>query len=447
MACAATSFSALFLTVMVSSAGAEERRVPAEPGALAKVIAGSASGDVLKLAPGRHSGPVVLDRPITLDGRNKALVEGDGTGSVITIKGEDIAVRGLEIRGSGSDHQKINAGVRLERTAVRAVVENNRLLGNLYGVDVHGAHDTVVRNNVIVGRQDRRMNDRGNGVYVWNAPGTLVEGNDIRYGRDGIFVNTSKRNTFRANLFRDLRFAVHYMYAHNSEVSDNVSIGNHLGYALMFSKKIRVTGNLSLRDKTHGLMLNYANSSIISGNLVRGGTHEKCTFIYNAHKNKIEGNRFEGCAIGIHFTAGSERNQITGNSFIANRNQVKYVGTKDVEWSNGGRGNFWSDHPAFDLDGDGRADGSFRPNDMMDHILWSQPAAKLLLGSPSVQLIRWSQAALPAILPGGVVDSHPSMHPTEIPVPDHVAIMERAAKPGWLERGMQNADVDPLARH
>ena len=31
---------------------------------------------------------------------------------------------------------------------------------------------------------------------------------------------------------------------------------------------------------------------------------------------------------------------------------------------------------------DGIADGVFRPNDLMDHILWSQPAAKLLTGAP-----------------------------------------------------------------
>jgi hypothetical protein len=46
-----------------------------------------------------------------------------------------------------------------------------------------------------------------------------------------------------------------------------------------------------------------------------------------------------------------------------------------VEWSLDGRGNYWSDHPAFDLNGDGIADSPFRPNDLMDRILWSQPAA------------------------------------------------------------------------
>jgi len=318
----------------------------------------------------------------------------------------------LTITGSGSEHEEIDSGVKVTKYAQGAQVTDNLLLGNLYGVDVHGGIDTLVARNVIEGRKDRRMNARGNGVYVWNAPGTIVEGNDIRWGRDGVFVNTSKRNIFRNNLFRDLRFAVHYMYANNSEVSGNVSMGNHLGYAVMFSKRVQITGNVSIGDRDHGLMLNYTNGGVISGNYVRGPTG-KCTFLYNAHKNDFTGNWFQGCDIGIHFTAGSEGNRIVGNAFVGNRVQVKYVSSKWVEWSDQGKGNYWSDFAAYDVDGNGIADTTYRPNDSMDHVLWTQPAAKLLLGSPAVQLVRWSQSNFPALLPGGVIDSFPMMNPNE----------------------------------
>ncbi len=416
------------------AATAAERYVPADPGALARIIALAEPGDVLILEPGRHFGPVTIDRQLTLDGRGNAIIDGNGVGSVVTVTANNVVVRGLELVGSGSSHQEIDSGVKLMQTAVGTQVIDNVLRGNLYGVDIHGARDSLVRGNTIVGRQDHRMNERGNGVYVWNAPGARVEKNDVRYGRDGIFSNSSRDNVFSGNLFRDLRFAVHYMYTNDSEISDNVSIGNHLGFALMFSDRIKVQGNMSLGDRDHGLMLNYANSSDISGNLVRGGA-EKCTFIYNAHRNLIFGNRFEGCEIGIHFTAGSERNAVTGNAFINNRTQVKFVGTSDVEWSFEGRGNFWSDHPVFDLDGNGIADSRYRPNDLMDHILWSQPSARLLLGSPAVQLIRWSQSSFPATLPGGVRDSHPLMRPVEITVPVDIAAMEAAATPEWRRGG------------
>lgn len=405
-----------WLAVAVSAATAE-RVVPSDPGALTRAIETAAAGEILLLAPGTHRGPVVINRPLRLDGGGVAVVDAGGSGSVITVAAPDVTITGLTIIGSGSKGEGLDAGITLTEAAQRAVVRGNRLLGNLVGVDVHGAPGAVVENNLIEGRQDHRMNDRGNGVYVWNAPGAKVTGNDIRWGRDGIFVNASSNNTFTGNRFRDLRFAVHYMYAHDSVISDNISIGNHLGYAVMYSDNVTVARNLSRGDRDHGVMLNYTNKSRIQQNRVESGG-DKCIFIYNAHKNRIEENRLERCQIGVHFTAGSERNTITGNAFVGNRTQVKYAGTRWVDWSAEGRGNYWSNFAAYDLNGDGIAEGTFRPNDSVDRILWTQPAARLLLGSPTVQLVRWSQSAFPALFPGGVVDSHPLMTPVNPALPE-----------------------------
>lgn len=429
------------LLLLGAPARAAEMVVAPGPGALSAAIAGASPGDVLRLLPGTHEGGVVIDRPLTLDGEPGAIVDGGGRGSVITVTVSDVTVRDLEITRSGSDNQAIDAGVEAVKGTARVVVEGNRLTDNMHGVDMHGCTDCTVRANVIEGRQSAHMLDRGNGVYVWNSPGLLVEGNDIRWGRDGIFSNTSKKDVIRGNTFRDLRFAVHYMYTGDSEISGNISVGNHLGYAIMFSNRVKVLDNLSLNDRDHGVMMNAANGGDVVGNLVRGGT-KKCLFVYDANKNLIANNRFEGCGIGIHFTAGSEKNAITGNGFIGNRTQVKYVGTRDVEWSLNGRGNFWSDLPAFDLNGDGLADSPFRPNDLMDHILWSQPAAALLMGAPAVQLIRWSQQSFPATHPGGVVDSAPLMNPPDIPVPASVTAVEAESLGRWSGTADYEAEDD-----
>ncbi|MCP4380427.1 MAG: nitrous oxide reductase family maturation protein NosD [Hyphomicrobiales bacterium] len=405
----------LFLVCLLlpaSFAVAVETSVPATDGALASALQTAKAGDVLRLQPGTHAGPVTIDVPLTLEGNGAATIEGNGTGSVVSVLAPDVTIGGLVIVGSGSEGDGRDAGIFLGKKATGAIVERNRILGNLVGVDVHGAQDALVQNNVIEGRQDHRMNSRGNGVYVWNAPGAKVIGNDIRWGRDGIFANTSKRNQFSGNRFRDLRFAVHYMYTHDSVVAGNTSLGNHIGYAIMYSNNVRVEENLSRGDRDYGIMMNYTNKSVVADNRVEQ-TGDRCVFIYNAHKNQLRGNRFEGCGIGVHFTAGSERNQIIGNAFIGNRTQVKYVGSRWLDWSEDGQGNFWSDHAAFDLDGNGIADTAYRPNDAMDHILWTQPAARSLLGSPAVQLIRWSQATFPSTLPGGVFDRAPLMRPAD----------------------------------
>ena len=439
----------LAITALLTSAEpmvAAEIRVSPGEGVLQEAIAGAEPGDTLFLEPGRYPGSIILDRSLTLTGTIDAIIDGLGQGTVITVAASDVTVSTLSVTGSGMDSKNLDAGIKILKRSDRTQILDNRIIGNLHGIDVHGGHDSVVRGNTIEGTQQPRLNDRGNGIYVWNSPGTVVEANSVRWGRDGIFSNASRKGYYRNNLFRDLRFAVHYMYTNDSEVVGNVSIGNHLGFAIMFSNRITVANNLSLSDRNYGLMLNYANNAEVSGNLVRGGA-EKCTFIYNAHKNLIFDNRFEGCGIGIHFTAGSERNVFTGNAFIGNRNQVKYVGTKDIEWSFEGRGNYWSDHPAFDLNGDAIADNPFRPNDLMDHILWSQPAAHLLTGSPAVQLVRWSQSNFPSTLPGGVTDDAPLMAPIEISVAPRFAALEMPAQNNRTLDGTNDIDIDDLSSH
>src|SRR5690606_39738264 len=143
----------------------------------------------------------------------------------------------------------------------------------------------------------------GIAVRYWSALGAGVVSNTISHGRDGIFVKVSTRNTFQVNTFSYLRFAIHYMYPNDSRVIGNRSRGNHVAWAIMYSERLEIRDNVSENDRDHGLMLNSTNASQVVGNIVRGGG-EKCVFVYSANGNRISGNWFEGCPLGIHFTAG-----------------------------------------------------------------------------------------------------------------------------------------------
>jgi len=400
----------LFAALFCQTANARDIRVTKD---LPQAIAKAEAGDRLRLAKGTYAGPVVLEKPVSIIGDAEVLIKGDGKGNVITVKAPDVTLSGLTVTGSGLLLETQDSGIFLSKEATGAIVENNRVMDNLIGIYVWGAQNSTVRGNIIRGRRDLRVNERGNGVQIWNAPGAVVDHNDIQYGRDGIFVTTSKRNIFRNNTIHDVRFAVHYMYTNKSQVIGNVSTGNDIGYAIMFSTRVDVINNRSIGDRERGILFNYANRIRVVGNRVRGngvlGGPEKCIFIYNSNKNKITDNLLAECDIGVQFTAGSEGNEILGNAFVDNRTQVKYVGTRWLEWSKDGRGNYWSDNSAFDLDGNGVADNVYRPNDLTDQILWRYPEAKLLVNSPAVQVLKWAQSAFPALHPGGVVDSAPLM--------------------------------------
>jgi len=409
-------FLLLLLTCLSPPVSAEDRTVMPGAGTLQHAISQAEPGDRLLLQEGVYVGAIVIDRPLELRGKASSVVDGEGVGRVITVVAPDVVVRSVTVQNSGTSLATEDSGIFVTADADRAVIDGNQLQNNLIGVYLKGPDNAVVRRNIIVGSTDPHVNDRGNGIHLWNTPGSIVENNDIRYGRDGIFVTTSRNNVFRGNRLQDVRFAIHYMYTNDSEVSNNLSTGNHVGYALMYSDRLKVINNTSNSDRDRGLFLNYANNSEFSGNRITGGA-EKCVFIYNANINRINANTFSDCRIGIHFTAGSERNQIYANAFVNNRTQVKYVGTRYIEWSVDGRGNYWSDNAAFDLDDDGVADRPYRPNDLVDQIVWRHPMAKLLLNSPAVQVLRWAQSEFPSLHPGGVRDSAPLMNMPRQQVP------------------------------
>lgn len=390
---------------------ASERLVAPGNGTLQAAIDAAQPGDALLLVSGTYTGSINIHQSLTLLGGKSSIIDGEGLSHVITVSAPDVLIKGLNIQHSGSVLEDEDSGVFITDKGDRTRIEDNHLENNQIGIYLKGPESVVVSNNVIIGSQFHRVNDRGNGVYLWNTPGSIIKDNVIRYGRDGIFVNASRNNTFSGNHMSDLRFAIHYMYANDSEVSNNVSINNHVGFALMFSDRITAKNNISSGDEKRGLFFNFANYSIIEGNRVVGA--EKCVFIYNANFNQINNNSFEECQIGIHFTAGSEKNDIYSNAFINNRTQVKYVGTRHIEWSKNGVGNYWSDNAAFDIDDNGIADQPYKPNDLVDQIIWRHPMAKLLLNSPSVQVLKWAQSEFPGLHPGGVTDSVPLMRPPQ----------------------------------
>lgn len=407
--------AALPVLIPAFALAATVRVTPGGEGLQAELARAGAGGTVV-LAPGVYHGPLVVRKTVTLRGEPGAIVDGGGKGNVITVAAPDVVIRGLTVRNSGTSLAGMNAGIFVGKEGDRALIEDNDIDHNLFGIYFWGPDGAVARHNRIVGRRDPHMNERGNGFQLWNTPGSKVIDNDVRYGRDGIFVTTSRNNTFAGNRFRDLRFAIHYMYTNHSRVVGNDSRGNHAGYVLMFSDHIEVAGNRSRGDRDHGILFNYANYSDVHDNVVVGG--DQCGFVYNSNHNRIADNRFEGCNIGIHFTAGSEDNGISGNAFVANRVQAKYVGTRWMVWSENGRGNYWSDNPAVDLNGDGVADAAYRPNGMIDEVVWAHPLAKLLVTSPALQLLRMAEAQFPGIHPGGVVDKAPLMQPPAIRTPE-----------------------------
>lgn len=369
----------------------------------------------------------MIDKPLTLQGTPGAIIDAGGVGDVLRVEAVDVTIRGLTLRNSGFNLTKMNAAVHGARGAHRLAVEDTVMEGNAFGLWVWHADDIRFINNSIRGDTRYASQDRGDGIRLFNITNGLFSHNTVWETRDGIYVDTSRNLQFRDNTFHDLRYGIHYMYAHNGRITGNHTTRTRSGYALMMSRDLVVEGNTSENDQNYGLLMNFITYSTIRNNVFRSvtgwsgpleqehgvtlGADGKAVFIYNSLHNTITDNIFADSEIGIHLTAGSEGNEIHGNSFMRNQFQVKYVASRKQEWSHDGRGNFWSDYLGWDLGDDGIGDQPYEPNDGIDKLLWKYPLAKMLMNSPAIQTLRWVQKQFPILRSPGVQDSHPLMRP------------------------------------
>ncbi len=376
-----------------------------------------------RLPAGDYVGHFVIDQSITLECAQGAYLRAGGMDNALNIRAPDVTVTGCDISDWGHNLTQMDAGIFVERTAQNVRIENNFIHGKGFGVWVDATLNVNILNNKVQGDLSLRNQDRGNGIHLFAVRFANISGNEIWETRDGIYIEAANDNIIHNNRMRDLRYGVHYMFSNRNEVTDNSTTRTRTGYALMQSRQLTVTGNRSDHDQNYGMLMNYITYSTLNNNFVTAvqpgsgdgvhisGAEGKALFIYNSLFNTLSGNQFEHSALGIHLTAGSEDNRIFHNSFIGNQQQVKYVAIRYQEWSHEGKGNYWSDYLGWDRNSDGVGDVPYEPNDNVDRLLWIYPQVRLLMHSPSIELLRLVQRAFPVVKYPGVQDSFPLMRP------------------------------------
>lgn len=375
---------------------------------LAAIVQQAHAGDVIEVARGLYRAHLRIDKPLILRGLDRPTVSGGNQGDTIRVTAPDVVIEGLIVRDSGDNLKDQNAGIYIQPGAHRAVVRNCDLTYNLFGLWIEKANDVRIEHNTITGKRDYASAQRGNGVQLYNTQGAQILDNNISFVRDALYVDVSHHAVFRGNRLHHSRYGTHYMNSYYNLWEDNDSYYNRGGLALMEVRNQIVRNNRAWGNSDHGIMLRTLQDSVIEGNVVAG--NNRGFFIYDAEYIKLDNNLVVDNTIGVHLSAGSTRNEVEGNDFIGNREQVRYVGARDETWGQK-RGNYWSNYLGWDRDGDGVGDVPYEANDMVDRLTWRHPSVKLLLASPAVQALRLVGRQFPILRVPSVVDPHPSMHP------------------------------------
>ena len=375
---------------------------------LAAAVARAQPGDVIEVARGQYRANLLIDKPLTLRGLDRPTVSGGNQGDTIRVTAPDVVIEGLIVRDSGDSLKDQNAGIYLYPGAHRAIVRHCDLTYNLFGLWIEKANDVLIEHNTITGKREYDSPQRGNGVQLYNTRGAKILHNNISFVRDALYVDVSHNAVFKGNKLHHSRYGTHYMNSYHNLWEDNDTFYNRGGLALMEVREQVVRGNRAWGNSDHGIMLRTLQDSVIEGNVVAG--NNRGFFIYDVEYIKLNDNLVVDNTVGVHLSAGSTRNEVEGNDFIANREQVRYVGARDERWGTK-RGNYWSNYLGWDRNNDGLGDVQYEANDLVDRLTWRHPAIKLLLASPAVQALRLVGQQFPVLRVPSVVDPHPRMRP------------------------------------
>ncbi len=368
----------------------------------------AAAGDVVEVERGRYTENLLIEKPLTLRGIDRPTLSGGLSGDTIRVTSPDVTIEGLIVTDSGDSLRDQNAGIYIWPGAHRAVIRNNDLAYNLFGLWIEKANDVTVENNLIVGKREYRSSMRGNGIQLYNTTGARILGNNISFVRDAIYVDVSHDAIFRGNRLHRSRYGTHYMNSYRNLWEDNDVFLNRGGLALMEVRDQVVRNNRAWGNSDHGIMLRTIQDTVVENNVVAG--NQRGFFIYDAEYNTLRGNLIVDNVVGIHLWAGSKNNEIELNDFIGNREQVRFVAARDDLWGVK-EGNHWSNYIGWDRDGDGIGDVPYEANDFVDRLSWRHPMVKLLLASPAVQTLRMVSRQFPLLRAPSVVDPNPRMQP------------------------------------
>lgn len=396
---------------------------------IADGIALSRAGDTIRVHNGTyHEWGLELTHPVVLEAvGEQVIIDGNGNGFILTIRANDVTVRGFTIRNTGRSHVRDYAAILLE-DAEDFLIENNTITDVFFGIYLARTTNGIVRSNRIEGFE-RREASSGNGIHLWSVVEPRIHDNIVIGMRDGIYLEFVKDADIQGNIASyNNRYGLHYMFSNGGRYYHNTFRANGAGVAVMYSDYVDMSHNIFIHNwgpAAYGLLLKDIRHSTVEHNRFERNTI--AIYAEGVSHTTIRQNHVIRNGWAINMKSNSMRNTISGNNFISNSQDVR---TDSPRNPNTFEGNYWSHYEGYDLDRDGIGDIPYRPVSLFSVIVERQPESLILMRSMFIRLLDMAERIMPVITPRALTDEQPRMSPFRM----EAMTIEEASLPDDLNR-------------
>ncbi len=375
-------------------------------------------GDTILIKKGIYKeGNILIKKSVKLIGEGYPVIDGQKKYEVITVKANNVVVKGLVIQNSGKSDIEDIAGIKFFRTK-NCRIEDCILKNNYWGIYFAASKNGIIKNNKVFGSAKlkylksafgtRIETNFGNGIHLWHCKNMLIESNHVRNHRDGIYLEFVTNSTIINNISeKNLRYGLHFMFSHRDNYINNTFRNNGAGVAVMYTKFVYMAHNkfdYNWGMASYGLLLKEIYDSYIYHNIFYKNT--TAIFADNTNRTAIEENDLIENGWALRIWSNSQNNTFKHNNFIAN---TFNVATNSFENPNKYIENYWSDYKGYDLNGDGIGDVPYRPVSLFGYFTENYPLSIVLTRSFFIYLLDYTERNFPMIIPSKLTDNRPLM--------------------------------------
>lgn len=374
---------------------------------VAAAVAAANPHDTVVVEAGVYAeGLITVDRPLTLQGMEGAVLDGGGESGLLLVTADSVTVKGLTLRNTGLTFVDDRAALKVDQARF-CHIEGNRIENAFFGIYLANAGDCLVEGNVLTTYAERETK-AGNGIHLWYSARVTIRGNRIQGHRDGVYFEFVEDSRVEDNVSRDnLRYGLHFMFSDRCDYVGNTFQRNGAGVAVMYTKNVLMEGNDFDENRgsaSFGLLLKEITDSRVVGNRFRKNTvgiHAD-----GLNRVEVEGNDFLFNGWAVKILANSDGSAFRGNNFVANSFDVS---TNSRRAYSSFEGNYWDRYKGYDRDRDGVGDVPFRPVRLFSLVVEQNQPALVLQRSLLVALLDLAEQVLPVLTPLNLEDQRPAL--------------------------------------
>jgi nitrous oxidase accessory protein len=365
-------------------------------------------GDSVLVEKGFYKeGNIIIDKAIFFLGRDFPTIDGDRKFEVLSIKSNNVTVKGFKIQHSGYATIDDPGGIKVYDSHHVTIIDN-LVYDNFFGIYIQYSKNCVIKNNKIIafGKEEQEI---GNGIHCWKSDSLQIIGNYVSGNRDGIYFEFVTNSVIWRNIsVHNIRYGLHFMFSNDDAYFSNIFENNGAGVAVMYTKNVVMMNNTfkdNWGDASYGLLLKDISDATIFNNRFINNT--SAIFMDGGNRIKVEKNTFKANGWGLKIQASCMDNVIENNNFLGNTFDVS---TNSTLIQNRFIANYWDKYEGYDLNKDGIGDVPYRPLSLFSVIVERNPPAMLLFRSFMVSLLDKSEKILPSLTPENFIDNTPLIH-------------------------------------